>query len=220
MHKARAHRRLAGIGAFGMLALVAEIVGRSLTVRIDVGEHVPTPRYAGADYYPFLLAAAKVGVALMLAALTWRFVKARSAARTGRRLLAVVGGRPLDAPRMRVELSLRSWTLSYVLTAGFFLVQTDSERWSAGRWPLVYPWLHSSALSVFAVLAVLVSLLYRAVARWLSDYERYAEATATAARSLARRLRESLLWHDRTESAPPRRLFGLAFECRPPPAAA
>ena len=82
-----------------------------------------------------------------------------------------------------VETPLGLAALAYALTAGFFLVQTDSERWSAGRWPLVYPWLHSSALSVFAVLAVLVSLLSRAVARWLRDYERYAEATAAAART-------------------------------------
>ena len=82
MERARSHRRLAGAGAFALLALVAEIVGRSLTVSLDLGRHVPTPRYAGADYYPFLLAFVKVGVALMLATLTWRFVKARAAART------------------------------------------------------------------------------------------------------------------------------------------
>ena len=217
MRKARAHRRLAGIGAFGLLALVAELVGRDLTVRLDLGRHVPTPSYAGADYYPFLLAAVKIGVALMLAALTWRFVKARGSARAARRLLAAVGARPLEAPRMRVTLTLRSWALAFATTAGFYLVQTDSERLSAGDWPLMSPWLHTSALSVFAVLSVLVALVYGAVARWLADYERYAEATVAAARSLVRRLRAAPLWHDRTESAPPRRLFGLAFECRPPP---
>ncbi len=214
------HRRPAGIGAFGLLALVAELVGRDLTVRLDLGRHVPTPSYAGADYYPFLLAGVKIGVALMLAALTWRFVKARSSARAARRLLAAVGARPLDAPRMRVAVTLRSWALAFAATAGLYLVQTDSERLSAGRWPLVSPWLHTSALSVFAVLSVLVALVYGAVARWLSDYERYAEASATAARSLVRRLRAAPPWHDRTEPAPPRRLYGLAFECRPPPAVA
>ena len=220
MQRARAHRRLAAIAAFGLLALVAEIVGRDLTVRLDLGRHVPTPSYAGADYYPFLLAGVKVGVALMLAALTWRFVKARASARAARRLLAAVGGRPVGAPRMRVTLSPRSWAVAYATTAGLYLLQTDSESLSAGRWPLVSPWLHTSALSVFAVLSVLVALLYGAVARWLADYERYAQATAAAARSLARRLRAAPVWHDRTESAPPRRLFGLAFESRPPPVAA
>ncbi len=220
MRKARAHKRLAAIGAFGLLALVAELVGRDLTVRLDLGRHVPTPSYAGADYYPFLLAAVKVGVALMLAALTWRFIKARSSARAARRLLAAVGARPVGAPRIRIVLSLQSWALAYATTAGLYLVQTDSERISLGDWPLVSPWLHTSALSVFAVLSVLVSLVYGAVARWLADYERYVAATAAAARSLARRLRAAPLWHNRTEPVPPRRLFGLAFECRPPPVAA
>src|SRR6185369_5203955 len=89
--RARAHRRLAGVGAFVLLGLVAELVGRSLTVRLDLGRHVPTPSYAGANYYPFLLGAVKVSVALLLAALTWRFVKARAAARAARRVLGAVG---------------------------------------------------------------------------------------------------------------------------------
>src|SRR5207253_2485655 len=82
-----------------LLALVAELAGRSLTNRLDVGRHVASPSYAGADYYPFLLAGVKVGVALMLAALAWRFVRARAAARAGRRLLAALGKRPAGPPR-------------------------------------------------------------------------------------------------------------------------
>jgi hypothetical protein len=220
MGRARSHSRFFGFAAFGLLALVAELAGRDLTIRFDLGRHVPTPSYAGAGYYPFLLAGVKVAVALMLAALTWRFIKARSAARASRRLLSAVGARPMSAPRLRIELSLRSWLLSYGLTAGIYLVQTDTERLAAGNWPLMSPWLHTSALSVFAVLSVIVSVLYRAVARWLADYERYAEAVAAAARSFVRGRRLAPRWHDRTESAPPRRLFGLAFECRPPPLAA
>jgi hypothetical protein len=220
MDRARAHRRLAGIGAFALLALVAELFGRSLTLRLDLGRHVPTPGYAGTDYYPFLLAAVKVGVALMLAALTWRFVRARAAAGTALRLLGAVGGRAQRAPRVRIELSLRSWALAYALTAGFYLLQTDSERLAAGDWPLMSPWLHTSALSVFAVLSVLVALLYGAVSRWLSDYERYAEQTAQAARSLLRLLRAAVNPRVRSDCDPPRRLFGLAFESRPPPVAA
>jgi hypothetical protein len=79
------------------------------------------------------------------------------------------------------------------------------------------PWLHSSALSVFAVLSVLVALLYGAVSRWLADYERYAEQTAAAARSLLRLARASINSHTRGDCDPPRRLFGLSFESRPPP---
>ena len=220
MRRARSHSRLSGLAAFGLLALVAELVGRDLTVRFDLGRHVPTPSYAGADYYPFLLGTVKVAVALMLAALTWRFVRARSAALASRRLLSAVGARPVGAPRLRIELSLRSWLLSYGLTAGIYLLQTDTERISAGNWPLMSPWLHTSALSVFAVLSVIVSLAYGAVARWLADYERYAAAVAAAARSFVRGQRVARLWHDLTEPAPPRRLFGLAFECRPPPVTA
>jgi hypothetical protein len=220
MERARTHRRLAGIGAFALLALVAELFGRSLTVRLDLGRHVPTPGYAGTNYYPFLLAAVKVGVALMLAALTWRFVRARAAARAARRLLSAVGAHAERTPRMRVALSLRSWALAYAFTAGIYLVQTDTERIAAGHWPLVSPWLHTSALSVFAVLSVLVSLLYGAVSRWLSDYERYAEQTAQAARSLLRLLRAAANPRLRSDCDPPRRLFGLAFESRPPPVAA
>src|SRR6266511_4092309 len=128
MERARAHRRLAGYGAFTLLALVTELFGRSLTVRLDLGRHVRTPSYAGADYYPFLLAGVKVGVALMLAALTWRFIKARAAARAARRLLGAVGAQAERTPRVTVQLSLRSWGLAFAVTAGIYLVQTDSER--------------------------------------------------------------------------------------------
>ena len=222
MNRARAHRRPAGVAAFALLALVAEIVGRSLTVRLDVGRHVPTPSYAGADYYPVLLALVKVGVALMLAALAWRFVRARAAARASRRLARALGARVAPTPRVSLQLSVRSWALAFALTAGFYLLQTDSERLSVGRWPLVSPWLHTSALSVFAVLSVLVAFVYGAVSRWLADYERYAEETAAVARSLLRRLRARRfsIPGTRGESDPPRRLFGLAFESRPPPVTA
>jgi len=109
MDRARAHRRLAGFGSFALLALAAELVGRSLTVRLDLGRHVPTPSYAGADYYPFLLLAVKIGIALLLASLAWRVVKARAAARAARRLLAAVGARPTEVPRVRLRVSPRLW---------------------------------------------------------------------------------------------------------------
>src|SRR5262249_46369654 len=158
-------------------------------------------------------AAVKVGVALMLARLAWRFVRARAAARTARRLARALGARVERTPRVRVELSVGSWALAYALTAGFYLLQTDSERLSAGHWPIVSPWLHTSALSVFAVLSVLVAFVCGVVSRWLSDYERYAEETAAVARKLLRRLRARVFVTPgtRVESDPPRRLFGLAF---------
>ena len=217
MERARAHRRLSAFGAFALLALVAELCGRSMTVRLDLGRHVPTPSYGGADYYPFLLAGVKVGAALMLALLTWRFVKARAAARGARRLLRAVGAHPERTPRVRVELSVRSWALAFALTAGFYLLETDTEQLTAGHWPLMSPWLHTSALSVFAVLSVIVSLVYGAVSRWLSDYERYAEQTAAAARLLLDGERAAVKPRARNTLDAPRRLFGLAFESRPPP---
>lgn len=219
MDRARRHQRLFSGLAFGLLALVAELAGRSLTHRLDVGRHVAAPGYAGADYYPFLLAGVKVGIALLLARLAWRFARAHSAARAARRLLAAVGSRPSRAPRVRVVLSPRLWVASFLVTALFYLVQTNAERLSTGRWPLLAPWLHTSALPVFAVLAVLVAIGWGIVAGWLADYERFAEA-AVAHANRAAQVSAPAPAHSTTAARPPRRLFGLAFESRPPPAPA
>ena len=220
MKRARRHQRLLAWLAFGLLALVAELVGRSLTQRLDIGRHVATPSYAGADYYPVLLAVVKVGVALMLARLAWRFVKARSVARAARRLLAAHGTPAVRCrPRVRIELSPRLWLLAFLTTSLIYLVQVDAEGISAGRWPLLAPWLHTSALPVFAVLAVVVAVVYRAVEQWFAEYETYAKETAARASRLA----VLTLPTPRTataELAAPRNLFGLAFEIRPPPSPA
>ena len=71
MERARRHQRLLARLALVLLALVAELTGRSLTHRLDFGRHVAAPSYAGADYYPVLLAVVKVVplVALGLAGL-------------------------------------------------------------------------------------------------------------------------------------------------------
>jgi len=89
MEHARRHQRLLARLALGLLALVAELAGRSLAHRLDFGRHVETP-YAGAQYYPVLLAVVKVAVALMLARVAWRFVKARAVARAARRLVVAL----------------------------------------------------------------------------------------------------------------------------------
>jgi hypothetical protein len=205
--------------AFGLLALIAELVGRSLTHRLDVGRHVATPSYAGAEYYPFLLAGVKIGVALLLARLAWRFAKARAAARAGRRLLAAVDRAPArTVPRPRLTLSPRLWLTTFVVTSLFYLVQTDAEQVSTGQWPLFAPWLHGSALPVFAVLAVLVAVVWGAVARWLCEYEEYAEATVQAARLLGSSVQPPALARSHEELLAPRRLFGLVLDSRPPPA--
>jgi hypothetical protein len=218
MQRARRHQRLFSALAFALLALVAELAGRSLTHRLDVGRHVRSPSYSGADYYPFLLAAVKLGVALLLARLAWRFVRAHVAARAGRRVLDAVGKHAAPAPRVRLDLSPRLWLAAFLSTAILYLAQTDAEQVASGRWPLLAPWLHTSALPVFAVLAVLVALAWSAVARWLSEYERYAQDTCARAGRLSRAASPSpRTARTETAAAPPRKLFGLAFESRPPP---
>jgi hypothetical protein len=184
--------------ALALLALVAELTGRSLAHRMDVGRHVGPLSYAHAGYYPYLLAGVKVGVALMLARIVWRFAKAR-------RLASILG-----RPRMRVELSPRLWLVSFVVTSVIYLVQLDAE----GRMRLLGPWLHTSALPVFAVLSVLVAILYRSAELWLRDYEELAAHAAACIRKLAA-VRVAPI--DLHVAVAPRRLFGLAFESRPPP---
>ena len=153
--------------------------GRSLTHRLDFGRHVASPSYAGADYYPILLAVVKGGIALLLARLALAPAsRARSAERAALRLLG--GAAAPAAPAVRaLGRALRS--RSSLLTSVIYLVQTDAEGAEAGRWPLLSPWLHSSALPVFAVLAVLCALVWGAVRGWLADYEEYAQATVARA---------------------------------------
>jgi len=203
----RRQRWLARV-ALALLALVAELAGRSLAHRLDVGRHVGPVSYAHDHYYPFLLAAVKVGVALMLARLVWRFAKAR-------RVASLVGG----SPRVRFELSARLWLVSFVSTSAIYLVQMDAEgtTFGPGRWPLLAPWLHTSALPVFAVLSVLVAILYRSVELWLRDYEQLAERAAACLRKLVPERPTPLDLH---VAAAPRQLFGDAFESRPPPLSA
>lgn len=218
LKRARSHQRLLALLALGLLSFVAELVGRSLTHRLDVGRQVGRVSYAHASYYPFLLAGVKVGVALMLARIAWRFAKARAAGRAAHRVAVALGARPARrAPRVRIELSPRLWLLSFVGTASIYLVQADVDSAEAGRWTLLGPWLHSSALPVFAVLAVVVAVLFRAVAAWLTDYESLAaEAVAYARRLIAPGLPPALCCHH-ADSRAPRSRFGLAFESRPPP---
>jgi hypothetical protein len=213
MARARRHQRLLSTLAFGLLALVAELLGRSLTHRLDFGRHVAAPSYAGTDYYPILMAVVKTGIALLLARLAWRIVRARSAEQAAQRLLGVKARRP----RVRVALSARLWLAFFALTSAIFLVQADAEGADTGRWPLLSPWLHSSALPVFAVLAVLCALVWRAVRGWLADYEQYAQETVERALRLVRRRALRVPRPSDELAVPPRRLFGLAFESRPPP---
>ena len=160
MSRARSHQRIFGLLSLGLIGLVAELAGRSLTHRLDVGRQVGRVSYAHAEYYPFLLAGVKIGVALMLAGIAWRFAKARAAGRAAHRVAVALGASPKRrAPRVRIELSPRLWLISFVGTASIYLIQADAESaGEVGRWTVLSPWLHSSALPVFAVLAVLVAV--------------------------------------------------------------
>jgi hypothetical protein len=215
MQRARRHQRFSAGLAFALLALIAELTGRSLTHRLDVGRHVGSAAYSGAEYYPFLLAAVKLGVALLLARLAWRFVRAHTAARAGRRVLAAVGKDAAPLPRLRLDLSPRLWTLAFLTTSTFYLLQTDAEQAASGRWPLLAPWLHSSALPVFAVLSVVVAVVFRTVELWLADYEELAADAIDLVRRLVTRAIAIRRWLFSARA--PRSLFGLAFESRPPP---
>ncbi len=221
MARVRRHQRLLSTLAFALLALVAELAGRSLTHRVDRALHVTSPISQHEEYYPFLLAGVKVAVALLLARLAWRFVRARAIARAGRRALAAVGARPAHTtPRVRISLSPRLWLACFGATSLCYLVQTDLERVAVGNWPLLAPWLHTYALPVFAVLAVLAAVVWGAVSRWLAEYENYAEATLAHASRLTARAASPAPRYAVVTSAAPRARFGLAFECRPPPLAA
>jgi hypothetical protein len=212
---AKGHARLLSVLAFCLLAFVAELSGRALTASVDIGRHVRSPGDATADYYPFLLAGLKVCIALLLARLAWRVAKARATADAARRALGS-SARLARAPRPRLRLSPRLWLAFFAVTSLMYLVQTDVEFAAAGRWPLLAPWLHTSALPVFAVLAVLLAVLWQAVQQWLADYEQFAAAVAEQARRFvaAATLEQS---HTAAPVLTPRRLYGLAFEVRPPP---
>jgi hypothetical protein len=216
MDRARRHQRLLSALAFGLLALVAELAGRSMTHRLDFGRHVHSPSYAGTDYYPILLVVVKTGIALLLARLAWRLLRARSAERAAVKLL----GGTSRLPRPRLALSGRLCVTFFGLTSAIYLVQTDAEGVASGRWPLLSPWLHSSALPVFAVLSVICALAWAAVQGWLADYEEYVQAAAQRVLRLLRRAQPRVPRPSVSRSVPPRRIFGLAFECRPPPLAA
>ena len=105
----------------------------------------------------------------------------------------------------------------FALTSVIYLVQADAEGAAAGRWPLLSPWLHSSALPAFAVLSVISAVAWTAVRGWLADYEEYAQATVARALRLAGRRLPHVARPSHEVVVPPRSIFGLAFESRPPP---
>jgi hypothetical protein len=211
------HRWLARIMRVALLTLVTELTGRSITVRLDRAFHVVPLAAPTTPAYPFLLAGVRAVAALALAAIAWRLVRAHATAAAGEGVLNTVGERRGPAPRLHVGISARLWLLCFGATSLWFLAQDDAERLSQGRWPLLAPWLHTYALPVFAVLAVVLSLAWGTVGAWVSDVERYAATTFARACGVVRGRPDPPRRRRPTGVRAPRQLFGLSFESRPPP---
>jgi hypothetical protein len=203
--------RRRGLATFALLVVMAEVVGRSLTSRVDARLHVRPLANSGADYYPFLLVGLKIVCALALAALLARATRARAAADACERVLAALGHDERRTPKLRPQLSPTVWLGAFVSTAVVYLVQANAETGLS-----LDPWLHSYSLPVFALLAVGVAFAWR-FASWLHDVEDYVErAFARVRRILTRGVRNAVR-HAAADDTAPRRRFGLAFESRPPP---
>jgi hypothetical protein len=208
-------RRVTAMAAFALLALVAELTGRSITDRLDAALHVTPLATPSTPYYPFLLAGVKVLAGLGAAALVWRIARVHLAVTAGERLLARPGKR---APRPRLRLSPKLWLAAYAATSLWFLLENDGRNiLTEGRWPALAPWLHTYALMVFAVLAIVVALGWSAVRNWLADAEQYAAATVAFVSRILRVVAPPLRQYRPDDDHGPRRLFGLSFESRPPP---
>ncbi|HEY2326478.1 MAG TPA: hypothetical protein VGH52_03240 [Gaiellaceae bacterium] len=208
--------RRRGIPAFVFLVVLADVLGRSLTLRIDGALQVSPLAPSAASYYPALLLAVKVLAALGLAALLARATRVHASATAGRRLLRRAG-RDAPKPRLHAQLHPRVWVASFVVTSVAYLVQADADGAVGGRWSLFAPWLHTYALPVYAVLSVLVALAW-SVRRWLRAVEEFGERAIQQAQRILRGALSTTPKHTRPDDdLGPRRRFGLAFESRPPP---
>jgi hypothetical protein len=210
-----------GVVTFAVLVICAEVAGRALTRHVDRWLHVAPLARTDTSYYPFLLVGVKAAGALLLAALAARALRAWAAADAGRRILKASGHTHDQAPRLRPGLSFKVWAASFAATSLVYLVHADTESAVAGRWPLLAPWLHTYALPVFAVLAVLIALAWR-LAGFLHEIEAFADRTLERVRRVLARVEQVLpQQHPRADDDTwPRRRFGLSFESRPPPLAA
>lgn len=210
--------RRRGIVTFAVLVACAEVAGRALTRHVDSAFHVAPLASPDTSYYPFLLVGIKAAGALTLAALAARALRAWAAADAGRRLLAAAGHvHDTPSPRLRPGLSPRVWAAAFGATSLLYLVHSDAEGAASGRWTLLAPWLHTYALPVFALLAVLVAVAWR-LAGFLHEIEAFADRTLERVRRVLARVERVRQRHPRADDdTGPRRRFGLSFESRPPP---
>jgi hypothetical protein len=210
--------RAKGLAWFGLLVVLAEVVGGSLTTHVDRRLHVMPLASSSTSYYPFLLVAVKVAAAIGLAALLARIMRLRATREAGERLLEAAGHHSTRRlPRLRTTLSPRAWWASFGCTSVAYLVQMNTARMSDKHLPVFAPWLHTYALPMYAVLAVVVALIW-GLRFWLRDAEEYASGTLDR----ARRILWSALRVGPSHSTPvgelqPRRRFGLSLDSRPPP---
>lgn len=194
--------------------LAGEVAGRWLVAHLPLVGHVPQREHNGLDVWPAVVVAAKLGLALVFARLAWRLVKARQVVAAAERTLRARRfheTRPLPV----IGLSPRAWLVSFVAMSLLYLAPTSTgELTGGGCWPLVTPWLHTQALPVFALLAVVIAIFWRTTSRWLTAMERYGERLW----GLSRRVRAlSVQGYTSPARRGPRALFGVAFESRPPP---
>jgi hypothetical protein len=209
--------RRRGFVTFAVLVACAEVAGRALTRHVDSAFHVTPLARTDTSYYPFLLVGVKAAGALTLAALAARALRAWAAADAGRRLLASAGHGHMPSPRLRPGLSLRVWAAAFGATSLVYLVHADTESAVAGRWPLLAPWLHTYALPVFALLAVLVALAWR-LAGFLHEIEAFATARrAWSAESSRRSSGCGNATHARPTTTRRRGRFGLFRVTSSPP---
>lgn len=197
--------------------LAGEVAGRWLLAHLPLVADAPRRAERGLDAWPALVIAAKVGTALLLARLAWRLVKARRVAAAGERLLRSRRSR-VARPAPAIGLSPRAWLASFAAMSLLYLLPTSSGEIADGVGPLLAPWLHTQALPVFAVLAVVIAVVWRTISRWLAALEHYGERLQRLIRSACR---ATCSGRRASVARPaPRSLFGVAFESRPPPAPA
>lgn len=213
----RLSRRHLAAGALLVAVIAGEVAGRWLVTHLPLVADAPQRRHRGLDAWPAVVVVAKIGIALLLARLAWRLVRARKVAAAGERILRI-GRSRVTRPAPSLGLSPRAWLASFAAMSLLYLVPTSSGEISGGCWPLVTPWLHTQALPVFAVLAVVIAVLWRTTSRWLAALEHYGERL----QSLIRSAHQALCVGRRASVArlTPRALFGVAFQSRPPPAPA
>lgn len=196
------------------LAVAGEVAGRWAITQLPLVSRVPARSHDGLDAWPVIVIVAKAGLAIILASVTWRLGRAHRVALAAERLLASTG-RTQSRPDITIGLSFRVWAAAFLLMAGLYLVPTSTAELGSGCWPILAPWIHTPALPIFAIIAVLIALVWRTLSRWLEALEGYSRGL----QALLRRLVRPLARRHRTGApfASPRSRFGVSFECRPPP---